>query len=287
MPNSRKPFEIAPTGAALGAEVRGLDLSRDHCGEVVYSLIEAFHDHLVLIFREQTLEQERLLDIAQWFGPLNVPPRHLPVLGDDDQPPVVPLSNYLEGGMLGNRDLFPHSDMSYLPIPLLGALLYAVEVPEAGGDTSWANLYLAYQELDGETRNKVAGLKTWSYNPYTPRFADRGADLGGTTQKFAEEDPPVFPHPIVRTHPVTGRKSLYIGGLCEEILGLDDPAEAKALLERLMAHVDQPHLYYNHDWRPGDVVIWDNRCTNHKRTAFDNTLRRLLYRVQIAGTRPF
>jgi len=276
-----------PTGGPLGAEIRNLDLSAEQPGDVVFQMLQAFKAHLVLILPGQRLTQERLLEVAQWFGPYNVPPRDLPVLGDENQPPVVPISNYAEGGMLGNRDLFPHSDMSYLPIPLLGAMMYAVEVPPQGGDTSFANLYRAYDELDAGTKALVANLKTWSYNPYTPRFADRGAELGGAGQKFVDEDPPMFPHPVVRTHPETGRKSLYIGGLCEEIVGLEDAAQAKALLERLLAHVDQPHLYYTHQWRVGDLVIWDNRCTNHKRTSWDNHLRRLMYRVQIAGSKPF
>lgn len=284
MPDS---IEVVPTGRPVGAEIRGVDLARDQPGEVVFRMLQAFKEHMVLIFRGQDISQERLLEVAHWFGPHNVPPKDLPVLGDADQPPVVPLSNYLEGGMLGNRDLFPHSDMSYLPIPLLGAVLYAVEIPAEGGDTSFANLYQAYDELDQETRQLVANLKTWSYNPYTPRFADRGADLGGSNQKFVDEDPPVFPHPIVRTHPETGRKSLYIGGLCEEIVGLEDEEQAKQLLSRLLTHVDQAHFYYDHSWRVGDLLVWDNRCTNHKRTAWDQNMRRLMYRVQIAGTTPF
>jgi taurine dioxygenase len=278
MSKSRVSVEVVPTGAACGAEIRG---------DVIFGILDAFHAHQVLIFRDQELSEARQLEFAQWFGPLNRPPKDIPVLGDDDQPPIVPISNTAEGGMLGNRDLFPHSDMSYLPVPLLGAQLYAVEVPPSGGDTSFANLYQAYEDLDAETKELIAGLKVWSYNPYTPRFADRGAALGGANQKFVEEDLPTFPHPIVRTHPVTGRKSLYIGGLCEEIVGMDDAEAARALLNRLLAHVDQAHYYYTHHWRPGDLVIWDNRCTNHKRTTWDNAQSRLMYRVQIAGTIPF
>ncbi len=280
-------IEVVPTGAACGAEIRGVDLSREQPGDVIYRILDAFHAHQVLFFRDQALSEARQLEFAQWFGPLNRPPADIPVLGDADQPPIVPISNTAEGGMLGNRDLFPHSDMSYLPVPLLGAQMYAVTVPPSGGDTSFANLYQAYEDLDVETKALIADLKVWSYNPYTPRFADRGAALGGANQKFVEEDLPVFPHPVVRTHPVTGRKSLYIGGLCEEIVGMDDPEAAQALLNRLLAHVDQEQYYYTHRWQPGDLVIWDNRCTNHKRTTWDNSESRLMYRVQIAGTIPF
>lgn len=287
MANSPASLKVVPTGSACAAEIRGVDLSQEQPGEVIYAILQAFAEHMVVIFRGQSLEQERVVEVAQWFGPLNRPSKDIPVLGDADQPPIVPISNTAEGGMLGNRDLFPHSDMSYLPVPLLGALLYAVEIPDSGGDTSFANLYQAYEELDAETKAQIEGLKAWSYNPYTPRFADRGAELGGANQKFAASDLPDFPHPIVRTHPVTGRRSLYIGGLCEEIVGMEDNEAAKALLNRLLEHVDQPQFYYTHRWVPGDLVVWDNRCTNHKRTTWDENDSRLLYRVQIAGTIPF
>ena len=287
MGEKRTEVEIVPTGAPTGAVVKGVDLSRDVPGDDIFRILQAFHEHMLLIFPGQQLTQERLLEVAQWFGPLNVPPKNIPVLGDENQPPVVPISNFAEGGMLGNRDLFPHSDMSYLPIPLLGAVLYAQEVPPEGGDTAFANLYQAHDDLDEETRRLVADLRVWSYNPYTPKFADRGAGLGGAGQKFVEEDLPVFPHPIVRTHPVTGRKSLYIGDLCEEIVGLEDKEQAAALLRRLREHVDEDRYYYTHKWSVGDMLVWDNRCTNHKRTTWDDAERRLMHRVQIAGTVPF
>lgn len=138
----RTAIEIVPTGAPTGAVVKGVDLNRDVPGDDIFRILQAFHEHMVLIFSGQGLTQERLLEVAQWLGPLNVPPKNIPVLGDDNQPPVVPISNFAEGGMLGNRDLFPHSDMSYLPIPLLGAVLYAREAPPEGGDSSFATLPL-------------------------------------------------------------------------------------------------------------------------------------------------
>lgn len=275
-------LEIVPTGGPLGAEVRGLDLARDPPGACVYDVLRAFADHQVLIFRDQKLTAERQLEVAEWFGPRYVPPPDLPVLGDSSQPPVVPVSNVAEGGVLGSGPLGAHSDLQYMPLPLLGSMLYAVEVPDSGGETSWSNLYRAYEELDVGTRERLRDAKVWALNPYAGRYALR--ELGGPNQRYVERDVPRFPHPVFRTHPETGRRSLYVSYLSAGLVGVDD--EDGALLRRLQRHADQPHLYYTHRWRPGDVVVWDNRCTNHKRAAFDPGARRVMYRVQIAGSRP-
>jgi taurine dioxygenase len=277
-------LEIVPTGGPLGAEVRGVDLSREQRGEVVHALLRAFADHQVLLFREQKLTNQRLLEVSEWFGPRYVPPPDLPVLGDETQPPVVPVSNVAEGGVLGHASLAAHSDLQYMPVPLLGAMLHAVEVPDEGGDTSWSNLYRAWDELDAGTRERARSLRCWFYNPYAGPRALRG--LAGPNQKYVESEVPRFPHPVARTHPVTGRTSLYMSWLAGGLADVDGE-EGRALLDRLRRHADQPHLYWTHRWHPGDVVLWDNRCTNHKRTAFDPAARRVMYRVQIAGSRPF
>lgn len=276
---------IVPSGAPVGAEVRGLDLRTDPPGDAIMALHRAFAEHMVLIFRDQQLEQNRLLEISEWFGSRYVAPPDLPVLGDATQPAVVPVSNVVPGGVLGNSELAAHSDLQYMPVPLLGAMLYAVEVPEVGGCTFWSNLYQAYDELDRETTERIRDVRCWFINPYGGKHAIRS--IAGPNQKYVDEELPRFPHPIARTHPVTGRKSLYMSWLAGGIEGPINEVEAKELLERLRKHVDQPHLYYRHEWRPGDVVLWDNRCTNHKREAFDASARRVMYRVQIAGTRPF
>lgn len=276
---------VLPTGGPLGAEVRGVDLAEDQPGDVVFQILQAFAEYQVLIFRNQHLTHERQIAVSEWFGPTYVPPAGLPVLGDASQPPVVPVSHVVKDGVLGTGPLPAHSDLQYMPVPLLGAMLHAVEVPATGGETSWANLYQAYDELDEVTRECVADLKVWAYNPYAGRFAKLG--IGGPNQKSTEGDVPRFPHPAVRTHPVTGRKALYISFLSLGFTGLPDPAQERPLLERLQRHVNQGHLYYTHQWRPGDVVVWDNRCTNHKRSDFDPAERRVMYRTQMAGTRPF
>lgn len=281
---ARSDPEVVPTGGPLAAEIRGVDLAREQSGETIHAVLRAFEAHHVLIFRGQSLSKERLLEVSEWFGPRYVPPPDLPVLGGEDQPPVVPVSNVVEGGVLGSGPIAAHSDLAYMPVPLLGSMLHADEVPAEGGDTSWANLHQAYDELDAATRDEVAGLRVWAFNPYAGRHAVRG--LAGPNQKYVAEEVPRFPHPLVRTHPVTGRRSLFVSYLSGGVLRPDGAALPDALLRRLQKHADQSHFYYTHRWRPGDVVVWDNRCTNHRRSGFGEA-RRVMYRVQIAGSRPF
>lgn len=278
-------LRIDPTGGPLGAFISGINLMDAQSGEVVYELIQAFHKYQVLIFPKQELTSERQLEVSEWFGPRFMPPKDLPVLGDDTQPEVVAVSNFAPDGVLGDGFLPPHSDLQYMPVPLLGAMLFAIEIPGEGGDTSWSNLHLAYDELDEAMKRKLEGLRSWSANPYAGQFQLK--ELHGPNQKYMENDLPQFHHPIVRTHPATGRKSLYWSFMNVGISGLDDPAEANELAMKLINIIHEPHLYYTHKWTPGDVVLWDNRNTNHTRSAFDASQRRLLHRVQIAGTRPF
>lgn len=278
-----RTVHVAPTDGPLGAEVHGVDLARHVDGDTVFTILEAFRRHHVLVFRDQDLTPERQLEIAEWFGPRYVPPAHLPVLGDETQPAVVAVSND-PGGVLGDGELAAHSDLQYMPVPLLGSILHAQAIPDSGGDTSWSNLHLAYDELDAELRAAVEGRRARAFNPYAGRRAIRG--LAGPNQRYVEEEVEPFFHPIVRIHPETGRRSLYVSWLTAGIEGLPED-EGRALLAKLIGHVDQERFYWTHRWQPGDVVIWDNRCTNHKRTSFDPGERRVLHRVQIAGTRPF
>ena len=277
------PITIEPSGGVLGAEVHGVDLAGPVEGAAVFAILEAFRRHHVLVLRDQHLDDERQLQIAEWFGPRYVPPADLPVLGDDRQPPVVSVSND-PGGVLGDGELAAHSDLQYMPVPLLGSVLYAKVVPEQGGDTSWSNLHLAYDELHDDLRRRLEGLRAWAFNPYAGHRAIR--DLAGPNQRYVDEELPPFFHPLVRIHPDTGRRSLYVSWLTAGVEGFDEEA-SRQLLGELIGHVDQPRFYWTHRWRAGDLVVWDNRCTNHKRSAFDPAQRRVLHRVQIAGTRPF
>jgi taurine dioxygenase len=284
--SASQDIQVLPSGGPLGAEVR-VDLRADPPGRDVYRILEAFARHHVLLFRDQQLSEQRLLEISSWFGPVYVPPRGLPMLGGADQPSVVRVSNAAADGVAGSEPLPMHSDLHNMPAPSDAALLYAVEVPPAGGETSWSNLHQAYEELDPALQARVETLRAISPNPYVGGPAARARRAAGEHQLYVEHDVPEFAHPIVRTHPLTGRRALYVGHYVERLVGLDDPEESRRLLARLQAHVDQAHLYWTHRWRPGDLLIWDNRCTNHKRAALAPGQRRTLLRIAIGGSRPF
>lgn len=276
--------EITPLKGPLGAEVHGVDLRCAQTGSVLYSILHAFREHSVLLFREQQLSDERLIEVSEWFGPQYIAPPGLPVAGGSDQPRVVKIANR-DGGVGAISPLPPHSDLQYMPVPPSATMLYALQVPASGGDTGFANLRLAYEELPQALRDRLAGLQGVVRNPFVGE--GYGRSLSGVHQHYTATEVAEFPHPVVRTHPDTGRRSLYFSPFVEKLVGDIDTDEESELLEQLRHHVDQAHFYYMHQWHAGDLLLWDNRCTNHKREAFDTTQARVMHRLEVAGTRPF
>ncbi|AOX99970.1 TauD/TfdA family dioxygenase [Jeongeupia sp. USM3] len=299
-----RPDAIQPPGeitirkndGALGAIVEGLDANRPQAAETLLRLKQAQHEHFILIFKGQQLSEEALLTFATYFGSVFNPPEDVPVLASADggrTPDVVLVSN-APGGYTGNGELTPHADHQWTPIPSAGSLLYAVELPSSGGDTSFYNIHQAYEDLDAETRAQIAGLQHITYNPFlrivdNARRAQRGQPPEWPAYRTPDREPlgPGFAAPLVRTHPDSGKKVLWLSTHTEdEVLGID-PAEGEALIARLRAHIQQPQYRYEHKWTLGDIVFWDNRATLHSRTAFPDTERRVLKRVSLAGSRPF
>lgn len=276
---------IRPLDAPLGAEVIG-DINSDLSGTDIFTIIDAFRTYQMLVIKEQPISDQRLLEIAGWFGPQFVA-GDIPVLGTDEQGEVTVLSSDDEIGV-GSRKALPfHSDFQFLPEPLKGAALHAVQVPpvEAGGNTSWSNLYMALDELDPVIRAKLEGVQGVGINPYANGVG--GAGFTGDKQKYIDKPVPDFPHPMIRTHPETGRQSLYFSMFIIKLLGLEDPSEEAEIIDALRVHADEDRFYYHHEWSVGDTIIWDNRCTNHKRAEFDLSYPREVHRVQIAGNAPF
>jgi len=281
-------IEVIPTGGPLGAEVSGVDLSCDPAPETIGEIVAALARHLVLIFRSQVLRKERLIGIADWFGGCHRTTSDEPALGDGTHDPIVIVSNVHERGVLGSGFVAHHSDQEFLGEPARATLRYAVETPPSGGETSWSNLCQAYDELSERAKRRVERLERWSLNPYAGGGHAIRA-VAGTNQRYTDRPAPIHVHPLVRTHPVTGRKALYVSSLTSGIRGVRGPfaaRRARGLLARLNRHVDRDHLYYTHAWRPGDLVIWDNLFTNHKRAAFDPSERRLMHRSQVVGSPP-
>jgi taurine dioxygenase len=278
-------IEVRKLGQALGAEVAGIDLSRPLPEETFAQIRAAWLEHLVLRFRGQTLTDPQVLAFSRNFGELDPPgpnPLGRPFLADHPEMNVI--SNIKEGGVpiggLGDGEAIWHADMTYVERPPMAAVLYAIEIPPAGGDTYWANMYLAYQELPQELKRKIDNREA---------IHDATYNSAGVMRKSYREvtDPRAAPgarHPLVRTHPESGRRCLFLGRRRNSyVLGLP-LNESEELLDALWAHATQPRFTFRQEWRVGDVLVWDNRCTLHRRDAFDPSARRLLHRTQIRAS---
>jgi taurine dioxygenase len=276
-------YTIAPLSAHTGAEVRGIDLARPIDEADQARLNRAFVDHSVLVFRDQHLTPHRLAAVVGMFG--EVFPQHDPRFAL----PECPLIHYIS-----NQNFYPdgkryipgegyHTDHSNAPCPPKATVLHAVRLPDTGGDTQYVNMHLAYDELPQETRRRIADLK--AIHVYQSRHSRRM--LMELTEEGRKRVPDAVIHPIVRTHPESGRKAIYINPIrIEGIVGMPEP-EALALLGDLLEHSTRPEYQYRHQWRPGDLVMWDNRSLLHKANGdYDMNQVRYLYRIMLKGDMP-
>lgn len=265
-------FDIRPLSDALGAEVIGFDASRPVDDQDFARLHKAHLDHLVLVFRDQRLTPQQQIDFSRRFGPLDAHPSQ----GDAHlagYPDILVISTKTENGKdVGVRDAGPmwHSDLAYRERPSLGAMLYAVELPDSGGDTGFANMVTAYETLPARLKAAVGNRRA----------------LFSSTRNLS-----LFAHhPVFRTHPETGRKSVFVNPQLTKGIDGMDPAESAALLAEIYAHCQKPQFVYRHKWRPGDLVFWDNRCVLHiadHRRLDDPTYIRHMHRTTIAGDTPY
>ncbi len=282
-------LRIRPSGGALGADIEGVDLSQPLDEAAIAAIRNAWLDHLVIRVRGQSLALEDLEQFSACFGPLDKAPitpttgqPHLP-----DHPYVAVMSNIERDGQpigsLGNGEAIWHTDMSYKEETPTASILYSVEIPPAGGNTNFANMYLAYERLPAELRTRVDAGLMCKHDASTNSAGQRRAGFEGVN------DPRELPgavHPVVRTHPETGRKCLFLGRRRNAYLVGLPLDESEALLDALWeAAVDQD-LVWSQEWRVGDVLMWDNRAVIHHRDAFEATDRRLLYRTQLVGQKP-
>ena len=287
-------MEIVPTGKALGAEIRGVDLAAPIDDATFRRIDEAFNEHGVVFFRRQKLTEAEQIRFARRFGELeiNVNTEY----GLPDYPEMLLVSNVIENGRhigLADAGITWHTDMSAYARPPRCSLLYAKEIPvdargAALGDTIFTSAAAAYDALPQELKAKLAGRK--ATHSYLAKMNAREKAVGLTRtvkQEHLDKTPPVE-HPIFRTHPVTGRSCLYVTeGECTAIGGLPDE-EARALIAELHAHLIRPAFHYRHSWRVGDLLMWDN-CTCQHLAVQDYRLpqRRLMHRVTVNGSVPF
>jgi taurine dioxygenase len=276
-------IDIVPTGAALGAEVRGVDLTSLDDRQFV-ALRRAWHQHQVILVRGQILGDQDLVAFSRKFGDLDwAPVQETGRRFVEGVPEIYIVSNVkLNGepiGSLGAGEAVWHTDMSYLDTPPMASTLYAIEVPPSGGNTSFSSMYAIYQALPAELKRRIAGLKIKHDGTYN----SGGFLRQGVT---ATDDPRTSPgavHPLVCTHPDTGRQMLYLGRRRNAYLVGLELAESEALLDELWRFVERPEFKWEHVWQVGDLVMWDNRCTMHRRDPFDDATRRIMHRTQIKG----
>jgi alpha-ketoglutarate-dependent taurine dioxygenase len=272
-------FSVQPLSPALGAEIVGVDLSRPMDGATFALILDAWHAHLVLLFRDQHLSEEDEVAFAQRFGePAKIHTKQF-VRG---HPAVMLISNIREDGKpigaLPDGEMHFHSDQCHQEKPAKASMLYAIEVPRQGGNTLFANAYRAYETLPDDIKRRIAGRRALNAYDYDSAATKRGTRLADGVPRCS--------HPVVRTHPETGRKALYVNRLMTVAIEGLPQDESDALLETLFAHQEQRQFVYEHVWRPGDLVMWDNRCTLHARTDFSPDERRLMRRVTILGEKP-
>ena len=283
----RQQVAAHSTGAALGADVEGVDLAGALAPEAIAAVKAAWAEHLVLRFRGQRLADDDLMRFSRQFGALD----WAPVAATNDAPEgreyIMVVSNVIENGQaigqLGAYEAIWHTDMSYVQEPPSASALYALEVPPEGGDTGFCNMYRAYETLPDGLRREIAGhLCRHDASRKSAGELRRGfVDASDPSQTIGAE------HPLVRTHPVTGRKALFLGRRRNAYVpGL--PLDAsESLLDALWAHATKDEFTWYQQWRVGDLILWDNRCVMHRRDAFDPATRRVMHRTQIKGDRPF
>ncbi|MCH9671829.1 MAG: TauD/TfdA family dioxygenase [Gammaproteobacteria bacterium] len=287
-------INVLPSGSACGAEVRGVDISRPLSEPTFAQVRGAFFEHGMLVFRDQSISERQQIDFTARFGE---PDQY--VLSEyqaQGYPEILLISNLQrEGKNIGLADAGTtwHTDSSYLPTPPLATLLYAREVPMQNGrvlgDTIFTSAAAAYDALTDATKATIEGLTAthWYHGKHQARAklgrSDRNAPKPSEAEKLAPVD-----HPIVRTHPVTGRKALYVAqGECIGIAGWDED-KALALIDELAEHTVSTAFHYRHRWQAGDLVIWDNCQLQHLAIKdYALPLRRLMHRTQVKGTAPF
>lgn len=273
------PLETRALSPALGLEALGVDLREPLPGARIAQLREAWYEGQILLLRDQTLSENDQVRFAEYFGP---PAKTLNVHNTGRHPSIMLISNIRKDGKpigaLPDGEMQFHTDQCYIEKPAAASMLYAIEVPRSGGNTLFANAYLAYETLPAAIKQRIDGRKAINAYDY-----DNASTFRGTRVR---EGVPHYAHPVVRTHPATGRKALYVNRLMTiAIEGLPQD-ESDELLNFLFDHQEQRRFVYEHVWRVGDILMWDNRCTLHARTDFSADERRLMRRIAILGEKP-
>ncbi len=285
---SHATIEVIPTGAPLGAEIRGVDLSADLDKATLEAICRAWDEHLVLLFRSQQLDEPLLLAFARHLGELDQPgPNPYGRTFLPEYPELNVISNVRDAdgrpvGNLGDGEAVWHADMTYLDTPPKGAIVYGVEIPSGQGDTYFANMITAYATLPDDLKQRIAGKRA---------IHDASHNSAGMLRQGYEEiddvrQTPGVRHPLVRTDPATGRQALFLGRRPHAYIPGLSVQESEEVLNALWKHAGSRQFAWRHQWRVGDVLMWQNLWVLHRRDGFDPNSRRVLLRAQIKGEQP-
>lgn len=273
----------------IGVRVHDANLAAGLSSYHTLQIQDLINRYRLVIFPNQNLTDEQLQKFAFRFGPPFVPDHKFPVLGSKDSADsIVVVGNQAHEftkSYLGHQEVLPHSDHQWLRCPSAASLLYAIDIEKDSPPTIWTDMVKAYNLLDSKTQNILQNLQLITYNPFYRPF-------GSVTSKYVDrlqDVPPgeTFAHPLVRTHPITHEKILYLNIAYEmEIVGISHE-EGSRICSMLHEHIQNLKYRYEHQWKNGDLVFWDNRATLHYRPAFDSKVRRVLKRITIGGEMPF
>ncbi|PCJ62404.1 MAG: taurine dioxygenase [Candidatus Hydrogenedentota bacterium] len=282
---SYEQIKVTPLAGALGAEISGVDLSAEIGDDVFREIQDAFHEHLVIFFRNQNLTPNQQKDFSRRFGSLIVHPFVKPL---DGHPEIIPIIKEKEDKM--NFGGGWHSDVSFMEEPALGSVLYAKETPPFGGDTLWSNQYLAYEALSDGMKDMLGGLK--AVHSASRQYGAKGESAKNNDKRktmevaVTDEADAFVEHPVVRTHAATGRKSLYVNeGFTQKFAGMTK-RESRPLLQYLYTHCNSEPFTCRFRWEDNSMAFWDNRCTQHYALNDYHGHRREMHRVTINGERP-
>lgn len=273
--------DVVKLGSALGAEIRGVDLSKPLDPATVRFVEQAWHDNLVVVVRGQDLDWQSQVAFGSALGELQ-PVNRANLVRETEHPAIMYISNRKENGkfidQLPEGEMQFHIDQCYTPTPPKATILFAIAIPSAGGDTLFSNNYLAYECLPQDVKARIEGRRALNVYDYQ--------NAGTIKNTNIRADAPQHWHPIVRTHPATGRKCLFVNRLMTLAIEGLEKTESDDLLETLFEAIERPEHVWGHQWRVGDLLMWDNRCTSHARQDFPAQELRYMRRLTVKGDKP-
>lgn len=271
---------VTPLSDAIGAAITDVDLSEEVDAETVAAIKQAWLDNIIIVFPGQVITDDEQENFCQNFGELELVRTTTSI--DKDHPSIMMITNVKDSGKptaLEDGEMMFHYDQCYYEQPSMGSTLYAIEIPDEGGNTLFASCIKAYDALSDDWKQRIEGLRALNYYDYARNPTMRPDDVN--------PDVPQWIHPVVRVHPETGKKAIYVNRLMSILIEGLSAEESDEILNFLFDHIEKPEFVYEHVWTVGDMMMWDNRCSVHARTYFSPKKRRMMRRVTVRDAIPF